>query len=591
MRPRDFLSCPASTRLLWLLLACAATVPAAVDRFFDPTPGYARVRDLPDSLRGAVSRVEFRVHDAFEGSETHSGLERAVYDIGNRLHIDTREATLRRRLPFRAGDTVSIDVLRETEKNLRAEEFLADAIVEVRRLPDSTFAVMVTSYDQWSTALGVSLGRQGGEWTGWIGPVESNLLGTGQRVGFFLSHDLERDSRFIDYSNTAFTSLRLRLLAQYAWLSDGSSYAFSVTLPFRTRGQRWGFSVSASGNEFAESEYLSGNALDRLAREDRLDSAGQRLFGRTNVLGQWERTRSQSLYFGVTRAFGSALKVSVTPFYQRDLRDTVPGFAYLVPTSMLATRDSLGIPAVRPDYDVRRDEVLGATFSIYRYAFKTVHNFRNLKWSENIETGWRLSLSAGRNQSWLGARDDATYLAYTGVYNDAWRDALFVNTSASLRHFVDGGGRSRDGSASMAGEAQWKPVPPLATVLTASYTRTFANPDAQPLYLGEESGLLGYPNFYYAGRQRLLLAAEQRFFPPVEFGTLVPALAVFVNAGDAWDEGRRAPGDLHYAAGVGLRLGATRSVQKVVNHINLTWPLGERHLDGPVFGIRAAKSL
>src|SRR5690606_12018017 len=161
----------------------------------------------------------------------------------------------------------------------------------------------------------------------------------------------------------------------------------------------------------------------------------------------------------------------------------------------------------------------------------------------------------------------------------------------SLRHFVDENGDAANGSGAAYVEAQWKPVPAIATVLIAQYDQVFAAPDAPRLYLGEESGLLGYPNFYYAGHRRFLASAEQRLFPHWEFGTVVPALAVFVNAGNAWDAGAPRPGDLHYAAGVGLRLGATRSVQKVVNHVNLTWPLGERNLAGPVFGVRASKSL
>lgn len=584
-----------------VLLALTTTVlilPSfAQNRFFDATPGYSRVAALPDSLAGRVSSLEFRVYDAFEGSETHSSLERTVYDLGNTLHIDTREATLRRRLPFRPGDSVRVDGLREAEKHLRGEEFLADAIIEVKRLPDSTLAVKVTTYDQWSTVLGVSLARKGGEWTGWFGPVESNLLGTGQRLGFFVSHDLERDSRWIDYSNTAFTPWRLNLLGQYAWLSDGYSYTFSLGMPVRSRSQAWGFSLSASGYESAESHYLSGNDLDRLDREGRLDEAGRDLTGRTNVLWQWERTRSQSLYAGVTRTFGRRLKTSITPFYQRTFRDTVPGFR-LLPGVPGPVRDSLGYArdtaggVVPPAYDKRHDEVIGATFSLYRYDYKTVHNFRNLKWSESIETGWRLSLSAGANQSAFGADNGHAYLAYAGVYNNAWANAFFLNSSASLRHFVSSSGALSNGSAAGLAEAQWKPLPVLATVVTAQYDRVFANPDGQRLYLGEESGLLGYPNFYYAGRSRFLAAVEQRLFPPIEFGTVVPALAVFFNAGDAWDGGGPPDaGRLHYAAGVGLRLGATRSVQKVVNHVNLTWPLGEKNLAGPVFGVRASKSL
>ncbi len=578
--------------LLSAAVVLASTAQAAGNRFFDATPGYERVSVLPDSAVGRISSLEFRIHDAFEGSATHSDLERKLYDIGNTLHIETREATIRRRLPFRTGDSITIDGLREAEKHLRGEEFLADAIIEVKRLPDSTLAVKVTTYDQWSTVLGVSVGRKGGEWVGWFGPQESNLLGTGQRLGLFFSHDIERDSRWIDYSHTAFTPWRLRVLAQYAWLSDGHSYAFSVTNPLRTREQEWGFSVSASGHEFAESRYLSGNDLDRLAEEGRLDTNGRKLLGRTTMLGQWERTRTQSLYAGVTRAFGRTLKTSVTPFYQRNLRDTMPGYGFRVPTSVQSTRDSLGIPFVRPGYDTRHDEIIGATFSIYRYAFKTVHNFRNLKWSENIETGWRLSATWGRNQTWLGAHAADDYVAYAAVYNDAWHDALFLNSSASLRHFVTPAGRVDNGATSLYAETQWKPVPLTATVLAAQHDRVFANPDGQKLALGEESGLLGYPNFYYMGDNRFLATAEQRFFPPWEFATLAPALAVFVNAGNAWN-GDALPraGDLHYAAGIGLRVGATRSVQKVVNHLNLTWPLGEKNLTGPVFGVRAAKSL
>ncbi|HEX2613246.1 MAG TPA: hypothetical protein VHO02_06620 [Fibrobacteria bacterium] len=572
--------------LLAFLLPGASLADNA--RFFEPTPGYTRVTELPADLTGAVSSLEFHIYDAFEGSDAHSKAERTMYDIGNKLHIDTREATLRRRMPFRQGDTTSIDALRETEKRLREEEFLADAIIEVKRLPDSTFAVKVTTYDQWSTTLGVSLARKGGEWVGWFGPVESNVLGTGQRLGFFVSHDLERDSRWVDYSNTVFTPWQLSLLGQYAWLSDGNSYILSLSRPLRTREQHWGFTLSASGYESAENHYLSGNDLERLYDEGRLDTAYRGMLGRTNVLWQWRRVQDRTFYAGVTRSYGRALKFSLTPFYQGNVRATVPGYGYV---EVPGLRDSLGIPP--PSYDSRHDQLLGTTFAVYRYAYKTVHNFRNLKWSENIETGWRLSLSAGLNQEWLGASDRDSWYAYTGVYNEAWHDALFLNSSATLKHFVHPDGTLENGSGAGYAELQWKPIPALATVAVGQYDRLFAQAGDHKLYLGEESGLLGYPNFYYAGDSRLLASLEQRFFPPWEFGTIVPALAAFCIAGDAWDGGSVMPpaGGPHYAAGIGLRLGATRSVQKVVNHFNLTWPLGEKHASGPVFGVRAAKNL
>ncbi len=567
------------------LLPGAALIHAEEERFFEPQPGFSRARDLPDSLKGKISSLQFRIFDAFEGSEAHSTIEGRVYDLGNKLHINTREATVRRRLTFRENDTVTVDELREAEKNLRGEEFLADAIIEVSRLPDSSLAVKVTTYDQWTTVPGISLGKSGGEWIWWLGPVESNLLGTGQRLGFFVGHTLERDSRWLDYSNTAFTEQKLRLLAQYAWLSDGYSYALSVSKPFRSRTDRWGFTVSATGYEFAENLYLSGNEIDRLEEEGNYPAAREGRQSQTYLLGQWEKVATHSAYAGITRAYGYSLKTSITPFYDR--RDRYNKGRFFRDSAMMAALGNPNFPLGE-----RHDEILGATVSLYQYAFKTVHNFRNLKWSESIETGWKLSASVGQNQEWLGADNPDLYLSYTGVYNNAWYDALFVNSSATTKYFLADGHDVDYGSMSTYLEAQWKPIPVLATVLVGKYAHLFAQPTGERLYLGEESGLLGFPNFYYGGQASFLATAEQRFFPPWEFGTVAPALALFLNAGNTYETYRDVDlSDLHYAVGVGLRLGATRSTQKVVNHFNLTLPLGEKNLNGLVFGVRASKSL
>ena len=81
-------------------------------------------------------------------------------------------------------------------------------------------------------------------------------------------------------------------------------------------------------------------------------------------------------------------------------------------------------------------------------------------------------------------------------------------------------------------------------------------------------------------------------FPRIEVGTVVPALAVFANAGNTFPGySQFDPDKLHYGLGFGLRLGASKSVQKVVNHINMAWPIGEKHVSGPVISLRAKKSL
>jgi hypothetical protein len=239
----------------------------------------------------------------------------------------------------------------------------------------------------------------------------------------------------------------------------------------------------------------------------------------------------------------------------------------------------------------RNDFLLGFSLSVYQYENKTVRNYSNLKWGESLETGWRLTTKLAKNQSWMGARNDDWYLSHSGVFNEAWWNSLFVNSNASLRYFTGPAGFD-DGYASASGEAQWKPVRITSTFLSAAWSHFFAAEKSRQFLLGEDNGLNGYPSFYYSGQARVLFEAEQRFFTGLEIGTIVPAMAVFANAGNTfpgyadldWDR-------LHYAAGLGLRLGLTKSTQKLVNHVNLSWPIGEKELSGPVFSIRVKKSL
>src|SRR5690606_35076970 len=385
----------------------------------------------------------------------------------------------------------------------------------------------VTTYDQWTTVPGFSLQRLGNEWLYWVGPVESNLLGTGQRLGFFVGHDQYRDTRWLDYSNNAFLPQRLRLAAHAAWLSDGYSTRFSLSKPLESRSSRYGFSASLSAVELSENVYFDANDRDRLS-----DSLEARLPRSGFALYRFERVATHDLDLSVTRSFGYRTKFSFSPSFNRKDRYNHGSIA-------------LGGAAIRReiDYDPgaaypdeRRDNLLGASFSLYQYDYKTVQNFRNLKWSETLETGWRLTTKTALNQKWMGARNGDLYLSHSAVFNNAWWDALFLNSSASLRYFVSGEGEFDDGYGSLFGEMQWKPAPFTSSFFSASWAHLFASEKSQQLLLGEDNGLNGYPSFYYAGQARLLVEAEQRFFPPFEIGTLVPALAVFANAGNTFPD-------------------------------------------------------
>lgn len=599
MRPgpiRSSLRGPLRAFPILLFVLCGAFPTAApraqADRFFRPSEGFIRAKDLPEDFTAKVRSVQLDIKDAFEGSTAHSDAEQELFDIGNKLHIDSRPETVRRRLLFKEGDPVTKGTLLETEKALRQEEFLADAIIEVLPWQDGTVHVKVTTFDQWTTVPGFNFQRLGGEWIYWIGPVESNLLGTGQRLGFFLGHDQIRETRWLDYNNNALTSKRLRLAAHTAWLSDGYSVLAGLSKPLESRSSRYAFNATVSSVKYSEYLYFDANRLDELP-----DSLAARKAGASHPLLQYAHVATHDLDLSVTRAYGTKTRLSISPtFGRRDRYNDGAIYAFRKEADLLEALP----PAPSARYpNERMDYLLGASVSVYQYAYKTVQNFRNLKWSETLWTGWSLSTKVARNQEWMGAKNGDFLLSHSAVFNNAWWDALFFNSSASMSYFVSPEGKFDDGSAGADGELQWKPLSFTSSYLSASWKNLFASEQSQQLVLGEDNGLNGYPNFYYAGQARLLLEAEQRLFPEFELGTLVPAFAVFANAGNTFPSySQMDPADLHYTVGFGLRLGASKTVQKLVIHFNFSFPLEKEFQDNSVwdkflqgFSIRVKQNL
>lgn len=584
-----------------LLTVCSPLqVTAQADRFFQPTEGFVRAKDLPETWTGKVRSIQLEIKDAFEGTTVHSEAEQSLYDIGNKLHYESRPGTIRRRLLFSEGDTITKGMLLETEKSLRTEEFLADAIIEAMTWNDGTVHIKVTTYDQWTAVPGVSLQRLGGEWIYWFGPVESNLVGTGQRLGFFVGHDQFRDTKWLDYNNSALFPQRLRLSAHAAGFSspnsdlissgpsaltsDGYSVLVSLSKPLETRTDRYAFHASVSAVKYSEYVYFDANRF-----KDLKPSLADSLQGFAHILERFNLVATHDLDLSATRSFGYNTKLNLSSTFNRHDRyndGTTDTNRYL--------NHALPIDPSAMTPDVRMDYLVGMSLSVYQYNYKTVQNFNNLKWSETLETGWRISSKIALNQKWMGANNSNFYLSHSAVYNNTFCNSIFMNTGGSLYYFVAADGKLDDGFASAQSEFQWKPVSLTSSIFSVAWSNYFASEKAQQLLLGEDNGLNGFPNLYYAGQARILMEAEQRFFPNYELGTLVPAFALFINAGNTFSGySDFDPGQLHYSVGFGLRLGASKSVQKVVNHFNLSWPVGEKNLSSryPVFSIRAKKSL
>ncbi|MBF0430301.1 MAG: hypothetical protein HQK83_03420 [Fibrobacteria bacterium] len=572
--------------MLLFICLCLPLYAFANNRNFTPADGYSPARELDAEFRAVVDSINFKIYDAFDGSRANSDMEAFYFDMGNRLHIESKTVTIKKRLLFKKGTEVNQELLIETERRLRKEEFLADAIIEVQRKKNGHANIRITTFDQFSTIPAWNLQKPGDEWTWFLGPVESNLLGTGQKIALIYGHEVDRNIYMLQYENKAFIWNSLELSGLAAKLSDGYKYEYSLKRPLLSKQQKWGMLLSGYGYKRDIYYYLDADKPGVARKQKASASTGTTLlfFDKSDVgpalFLRYEDVVELNVSGSLTRSFGTkhklnlSLTINWTDIYQES------GTPFLINKSLQEHSQVSEDALHKFQLDNRTDFLSGIYFSYFQNQYKTVKNFRNLKWSENLDVGFRIATGIAQNVPFLGAKNSSLYLRHLLAYVNAWKSRHFILTRLSTGYFLDYSGQLEDGTLAGVCEYQWRPSAKHASYFATQWKHYFAREEASQLVLGGEQGLNGYPNRFFAGQARLLIELEQRYFPNLEMGTVAPALAMFLNAGDAYAHYQdfEALG-LHYSAGFGLRLGATRSVQQTVTHLNIAFPLDPKYRD------------
>ena len=164
-------------RLAALLCAIACRGAPATEAA-QPVPSPAELE-----ARGTIiGEIHIVVGDVFDtGVEGESGW---LYRTANKLHINTRESVVRDQLLFKPGEPYRHRVVLETERLLRANDYLYDAVITPVAYDGRTVDLEVRTRDVWTLNPGFSFSRKGGENTWGAQIEEDNLLGTGRALDF-----------------------------------------------------------------------------------------------------------------------------------------------------------------------------------------------------------------------------------------------------------------------------------------------------------------------------------------------------------------------------------------------------------------------
>lgn len=554
---------------------------------------------LPDPLEAAapanrrIDSIAVHPHGALEGSRTLNAGDRLAYRIAEWLrdsvvHSRTTPETIRKRLGFHVGDTLDSLHLAEGERLLRTERFLADAHVSSSSLPDGRNLVQVETWDRWSTTIPSGISRSGGELSWLLGLREADLLGTGQDVEFTYNYTPQARSWTEYYSNSSFLAPGGLLQVSWSEVSDGHLINAAAGYPVRSIFQEWSWLA-----EFQDKLYSRRTLASQALREHLDHSYGELGWSGDSWFSTAPQSQSRIVRTTLTRMAGSDTRLHASLIAESELDSgAVPRTAFSFDSSQLAELSA--DPYLRawlrqtPQRDDRR---LGASFAVKRIEYARLRNFNQLKWTEDIPTGWQFSAKAMANVLSRGDVRDDGYLQAQGSWTWLTGNLYGTDSAGWASFFKDGS--AQFGSAAFKSQTRWLPGSGVQTILGLSSQQILGVPTWQhQLSLGEDNGLPGYPARYLTGRGLFLTTAELRWALPLEALTMAPALAVVGGAGRVSDDARPfGDGPWRMGVGFGLRLGLTRSPNALVDHLTISWPLGRDGKLGWLLSFGAKQSL
>jgi outer membrane protein assembly factor BamA len=483
-----------------------------------------------------IGDIQFNSHDLFdvEGDDENTSLSR----LGNRLHIQTRVSTIEDQLLFRSGDAYRASLLDESARILRKTPYLRDALVRPVAFHDGVVDIEVTTQDVWTFNPGLSFGRKGGKNTSGFELEELNLLGTGTQMGLGFTSGVDRDSKYLQYSDRQLGSTWWSLSTIYSDNSDGRLGQFSLQRPFYSLGSQRAGGLSLLDDQRVDARYDGGEVVDRFATHEK---------HATVYLG-----KSAGLVDGWARRFIAGVT------FDENVFTTAPGFD--APLLLPADRKLL-YPWVGAEW--------------VEDAFQTARNRDQIEKTEDYSLGWRARAQIGFASSGFGSDRDAVMLS------GGASKGLSLSERQSLFLGVDAGGRLESGAIAgglLQADARYyfRESPRRLFFMNLSATAGANLDQDKQILLGGDNGLRGYPLRYQAGEGSWLFTAEQRFFTNwYPFQLFNVGGAVFYDMGATWGQdplGQPSQGLLR-DIGFGLRLGSSRSARGNVLHIDIAYPL------------------
>jgi len=464
----------------------------------------------------------------------------------NAIHIDTKIITLENEATFFINKcTKTFADMAELERHLRSRKFLRDAKVSA---DEGVENITVTTWDNWSLMPTVSFGRKGGVNTYSFGIKERNLLGLGIDTEIESYRNAQRSGYKLDATIPLFQKQNTSIKLGFSDNDDGQRRSLFLNKIFA------GFHTKTAYHIGFNDEY----------RNDTLFQNGQD----QSIFGHDINFKEASYAWLNFNDDNRLLRYRLGITLDRDSFSEVP------------TEDS-NDSSTPPLTNIQpKDRDLLYPWFAFEYIekdFRKLTNIHLITQIEDFNHGWYLSSRLGIGN---GNKEDSAWTVWKmrakkgfNLHNNA---LLLLDFSLANDIYQERDSRLL---VKLSGEYFYQFNINWGFYLSNTNVASTNQYIDQPVTMGGNTGLRGFPLQYQHGEHSIKATSEIRYYPQINLFKLFDLAGVaFVDAGRTYGKStvKNSEDGWLGSAGVGLRLHSPHSGgNHPIIHIDFAFPQSE----------------
>ena len=486
-------------------------------------------RQARDSTTGVIRVIRVQRTNIFADSEATYFMPR----FANRFHVTTQAVVVERELLFRVGQPLDSATIAETGRNLRRlGVFRLVAIDTVHS--DTGVLVDIRTQDGWSTKPEFSFRSTGGQVAWRVALVEENLFGTASHFVASYQKDPDRNSFLLGLRQPRLFANSIGLDARFEDRSDGRLIGGSLYQPFTSLEDRHGWGVSVDTRDERILQYFDGEPFPSDTLQRQFDAA--------------------------VATYGWALRSSARGYQRFGLTGRVYNDTYVQPDTSFGPRLAQG--------------AVGGAFEWRHARYILVRGFRATR-EEDVDLSTTVRLGVSVTPKLFGWDQNGIVPSLNARIGGVLKHGAFGYIDLNAHGRLTSAGLD-SGAVQAGATVVYSPMRHHA-LIAHTWMGWLANPRPGGEFdLGLGLGPRAFRLHAFTGDRGVFSTGEYRVVVAQDWLKVLDlAVAGFADYGGAWYHGstKRTGWD----AGVGIRLGPSRSTDLSLSRIDLAWrgPSGE----------------